>query len=473
MISKLKRRFITLAMASLVVMLTVIVAGMNIINYNTVVSNADGTLEMLSYNQGRLPLLFGYDIYDMYDEIEGALDISVPDDHEDDYDEDDDHEMRGRAGRAPRWMTRDEAEETRYFTVLMDSTGTAVVIDTDRIYAVDQEEAEKYAAKVISSGRERGFIKDYRYEVVTEGSFSRVTFLDCGRSLEAFRGFLRASVLMSLIGLLFLFGIICYFAGRIVKPVAESYEKQKRFITDAGHEIKTPLTIIKANLELMRMDLDDLEEAAGLDTEPDETGGEDKPGSDAAVSLNESLSDIDGQVDRLTNLTNDLVYLSRMEEEGNEMRMTEIPVSDIVAETVDSFEALAHEREKYISADIVPMLSMNGSSNEIEKLVSILVENALKYSPEGDTIHVSLNREGKNIILEVRNRTNSPMSDEDLAHVFERFYRTDKSRNSEAGGHGIGLSIASAIVSLHGGRIRARSGDGTEFIVTATLPAIS
>ena len=162
-----------------------------------------------------------------------------------------------------------------------------------------------------------------------------------------------------------------------------------------------------------------------------------------------------------------------MEEEGNEMRMTEIPVSDIVAETVDSFEALAHEREKYISADIVPMLSMNGSSNEIEKLVSILVENALKYSPEGDTIHVSLNREGKNIILEVRNRTNSPMSDEDLAHVFERFYRTDKSRNSEAGGHGIGLSIASAIVSLHGGRIRARSGDGTEFIVTATLPAIS
>ena len=118
------------------------------------------------------------------------------------------------------------------------------------------------------------------------------------------------------------------------------------------------------------------------------------------------------------------------------------------------------------------MLSMQGSTKEIEKLVSILLENAIKYSPGGDTIHLSLNKEGKNIVLEVRNKTLDPINDEDLAHVFERFYRTDKSRNSEAGGHGIGLSMASAIVSLHGGKIRARSGDGTEFIVTATMPAL-
>jgi signal transduction histidine kinase len=106
--------------------------------------------------------------------------------------------------------------------------------------------------------------------------------------------------------------------------------------------------------------------------------------SEYTASLNESLGDIDSQVDRLTTLTNDLVYLSRMEEAGNALTMTEIPVSDIVAETADSFEPLAVERKKTLNIDVAPMLTMQGSSKEIEKLVSILTENALKYSPEGD-----------------------------------------------------------------------------------------
>ena len=182
--------------------------------------------------------------------------------------------------------------------------------------------------------------------------------------------------------------------------------------------------------------------------------------------------DIGNQVERLATLTNDLVYLSRMEEADNSLAMTEIPVSDIVSETADSFDALALERGKELDISVTPMLSMQGSTKEIEKLVSILVENALKYSAEGDRISVSLSREGKNIRLEVRNKASEPLSDEDLAHVFERFYRADKSRNSEAGGHGIGLSMAHAIVNAHGGKIRARSGDGSEFIVTATFPAV-
>ena len=411
MIKKLKRRFIMLAMASLIVLLSVIVAGMNILNYNSVVSNADDTLEMLSNNRGRLPLLFDDDYdeyYDGYYEDMGDIFESMMPRYEDEYEEDDDSDSdtadepqapyykEDRGGRAPSWMTRDEAEETRYFTVLEDSSGNAVVINTDRIYAVDGQEAVKYADKAIASGREKGFMGDYRYAVSDEGSYTRVTFLDCGRSLEAFRDFLRASILMSIVGLLLLFAVICYFAGRIVRPVAESYEKQKRFITDAGHEIKTPLAIIKANIDVMRMDIEDLEEAAGVNPEPDpeqtcrediEEGTEAASGPEvadtaalikAAGSLNESLSDIDGQVDRLTTLTNDLVYLSRMEEDGNTLTMTDIPVSDIVSETVDSFDALAQEKKKTIAADITPMLSMNGSSKEIEKLVSILTENALK-----------------------------------------------------------------------------------------------
>ena len=479
MINRLKRRFIVLAMVSLSVLLAAIVAGMNIMNYNTVVNKADKTLEMLSENKGRMPLLFGDDLDGKYDG-DAASDEALRQKEYDDIDAGTgDYNgsgeatpgMSGRIGKAPGDFSRDEAEETRFFTVLLDADGKATWSDTGRIYAVDNEQAEEYAEEAAALGKDKGFIDEYRYAVCEEGNMTRVTFLDCGRMLDSFREFLKASIIMSLAGLLAVFVVICYFAGKIVRPVAESYEKQKRFITDAGHEIKTPLAIVKANIDVMRMDLDDIREEESV--RGDGAGAEHgEKVMEAVDSLGESLSDIDGQVDRLTSLTNDLVYLSRMEESGSQLTMTEIPVSDIVSETADSFRTLAAERNKSISADITPMLTMTGSSKEIEKLVSILMENAVKYSPEGGNISIKLSREGKNVVLEVGNKAITPLSDEDLGHVFDRFYRTDKSRNSEAGGHGIGLSMASAIVNAHGGKIRARSGDGSEFIVTAAMPAV-
>lgn len=432
MIGKLKKRFIALAMTSLVVLLTVIVAGMNIINYNTVVRNADETLEMLSDNRGRMPSFF--------DDIESDIDEMM------------------KNFRGPRNMSRDQAAETRFFSVLLDSNGNAVFADVARISAVDEEDAAEYAVEALKSDDSKGFIDNYRYGIRCEGLNTRVTFVDCTRMLWSFKRFLLASITMSVAGLAVIFAVICYFAGRIVRPVAESYEKQKRFITDAGHEIKTPLAIIKANIDVMRMDMDDLRETAAAD--------------DAVDSLGESLSDIDGQVDRLTSLTNDLVYLSRMEEGGSALTMTEVPLSDIVSDTAESFRALAAERKKELEIKVEPLVTVNGSTGELEKLVSILTENALKYSPEGDTIGVSLRREGRNAVLEVRNRTAEAMSEEDLAHVFERFYRADKSRNSAAGGHGIGLSMAAAIMAAHNGKIAAAGGDGSEFIVTAAMPAL-
>lgn len=449
MIGRLKKRFIALAMVSLAVLLATIVAGMNIINYNTVVRNADETLEMLSTNRGRMPKDFGRDIGD----FKGGL-----------------REFGG--------MSRDQAEGTRFFSVLVDSENKVVFADVARISAVDSDSAGGYAEEALEKKSRRGFIDDYRYVVVEENSNTRIVFMDCSRLLWSFRKFLYASIAMSLAGLTVVFGVMCYFAGRIVRPVAESYEKQKRFITDAGHEIKTPLAIIKANIDVMRMDLDDLSEAAEKTGARDSGGGSvdtdmDLPDNgleSASGSLRESLNDIDGQVDRLTSLTNDLVYLSRMEEGSGSLTMTEVPLSDIVSDTAESFRALAFERNKELDISVEPMLAVNGSTGELEKLVSILTENALKYSPEGDRIGISLKRDGRNVILEVRNRTVEAINEEDLSHVFERFYRTDKSRNSAAGGHGIGLSMAAAIVAAHNGKIAAAGGDGSEFIVTAAMP---
>ena len=466
MIKKLKTRFIVLAMVSLTVLLSVIVAGMNIINYEKVVSDADARIEVLEENSG---MLFGSGGGNMRQPFGGGFGSGS----EVDYGPGDGYAMNegdstffGRRGPGGPSMTRDEAEESRFFIVTLDGDGQVSRTDIDRIFSVDASEAEEMAETALASGKDAGFVDEFRYSVSSEGDATRITFLDCGRVLESFRNFLKASVLMSLAGLLIVFAVICYFARRIVRPVAESYEKQKRFITDAGHEIKTPLAIIKANIDLMDMELDEKRINR--------------------AELKENLSDVNDQVDRLTGLTNDLVYLSRMEEADNSLVMTEVPLSDIVAETAASFEPLAEEKGKAIGTDIEPMISVQGSTKELEKLLSIIIENAIKYSiaprvvdcgenedgmPAPPMINVALRKEGKDAVIEVRNETEGELTNEQLAHVFERFYRMDSSRNSQTGGHGIGLSMASAIVSAHGGKISARTSSGCDFIVTASIPA--
>ena len=451
MIKKLKRRFIILAMVSLAVLLSVIVAGMNMINYSKVVSDADTKLEVLEENAGMIMLENMMNPFGNFDEYY--------------FDDDDGRAAFGHRGPGRHSMTRDEAEEARFFIVSADESGAVLQTYTDRIYAVDTDEAAKYAEKALASGNESGFVGDFRYSVSESVSGNTVIFLDCGRTLESFRAFLRASILMSVLGLLAVFFVILYFAGRIVRPVAESYEKQKRFITDAGHEIKTPLAIIKANIDLMDMELDS--EAVDRD------------------ELRENLGDIDDQVDRLTGLTNDLVYLSRMEEADNSLVMTEVPLSDIVSETAESFVPLAEEKGKAIGTDIEPMISVQGSTKELEKLLSIIIENAIKYSispreitcgededgmPQPPVINVILRKEGKDAVIEVSNDTENELTNEQLSHVFERFYRMDSSRNSQTGGHGIGLSMANAIVNAHGGHISAHTTTGHNFIVTAAIP---
>ena len=226
-----------------------------------------------------------------------------------------------------------------------------------------------------------------------------------------------------------------------MKPIAESYEKQKRFVSDAGHEMKTPLTIINANLDL-------------LDGEIDE----------------EELDDIRTQTKRMTELTNNLVYLSKMEESEHETAMVEMPLSDIVGETVNSFHTLAASKNIEMSADIAGGITAKGSPDAIRRLASILLENAVKYSPDGGKITVTLSQSKKNATLSVYNTTETEIDKATLPYVFDRFYRTDASRNSETGGHGIGLSIAKAIVTVHGGGISASTESGMDFRITAVIP---
>ncbi len=312
-------------------------------------------------------------------------------------------------------------------------------MDVNRIAAIDEPQAIFLARQ---AREDRGFVGNYRYCVSREADGVRVTFLDCGRKLASFQRFLFSSILMSLLGYGVVFAVVFILAGRIIRPIAESYEKQKRFITDAGHEIKTPLTIINANADFLEMEM-----------------GE-----------NESIMDIKSQTRRLRSLTEDLVMLSRIEEAEHSAPKIDFPISEVVEEAACDFKALAQAENKELLCRIEPLLTLKGDSKSIRQLVSILHDNAMKYSLRDTAIRLSLTRQGRSIQLAISNMTERIVDADQLKYVFDRFYRMDSSRSSETGGYGIGLSIAKAIVTSHGGKIKAYTEDGKSFAVNVMLP---
>ena len=412
MINKLKRKFVILATVFMLVLMTALLLIMNSINYYAIISESDSILDMLS--QPDAPFLNTRQLPEKPAQFDDFV---------------------------PPGMSPEVPYESRFFVVTVSADGEILQSDFSRIISVDDETATAYISRALESSRTRGFIEEFRFAKTTDGSETRVLFLDCGRKLDAFRAFLWTSVGVGLLGCVIVFAAFMLTAGRIVAPIAESYEKQKRFISDAGHEIKTPLTIINANVDLLELD------------------GE-----------KEELTDIRQQTERLTELTNNLVLLSKMEESEHTLRKVEIPLSDLVSETAGAFRAPAAARHIDTAVQVTPDLTINGSPDAIRQLVSILMDNAIKYTPAGGALSVALTVHRKTAVLTVVNTTQEPLNEKDLQHVFDRFYRIDASRNSETGGHGIGLSIAKAIVDAHAGSITATTTNGSDFRITVALP---
>ena len=426
MISKLRKKFIIVSMLSVTLVLGVLIAVINIFNYKEVIRNADDVLNILTANQGEFPP------------------DTMPDPLRDDSLWDDPFGGPGNMmGGRGNQMSPEMRYEARFFSILLDDDGKAMVIDTGRIAAVDSSEAAELAESVFKSGKTKGFLKGYRFRRTDVEDVTLVVFYDCGRSLDNARAFLWISIIISAIGLLIVFALIALSSKAIIKPVAETYEKQKRFITDAGHELKTPLAVINADCDVLEMENEDGE--------------------------NEWVTDIRKQTERLTELTGRLIYLAKTEEGSKtEMMKLDFPLSDVVSEETESFKGLAKSSGKTIETSITPDISYNGDPKAITQLVSILMDNAIKYSPDGGSVKVSLHRNGSKTVLAVTDDTKETVSKEDMKRMFDRFYRTDKSRNSETGGYGIGLSIAKSITESHGGKIHA-SGSGNKITVTAEL----
>lgn len=409
MITGLRKKFILVSMCSMMAVLIGIVGGILAVGFERIEKRADQVLYMLWENDGEFP------------------DISP--DHKP-------AEIHTLGRREPR-LSPEAPYETRYFSVTLDENGNSVSAQTGNIAAVQEEEAAQYAEAVWKKNRKTGFYSNFRF-YKTEGEENVIFFVDCSRELENFYGTLRTSIVLSLLGSFLVLLLLLLFSKKVFRPVAESYEKQKQFITDASHELKTPLTIIDANTEVLEM-----------------TEGE-----------NQWTASIRKQIKRLTYLTQQMVTLTRMEENSQTREMSMLSLSQVMQEASEPFCQVAENEGRKLVLSIEPEIRGRGNEEMLFQLVSLLLDNAVKYSVPGSSIYFRFRKKGRRAELSVLNETEM-ISKGDLDILFERFYRTDASRNSETGGSGIGLSVAKAIVQAHKGKIHAASTDGKTIVFTA------
>ena len=404
MIYRLQKRFILISTMAVLSVITLVFSVILVLNISSMNRNMDILADRVSEGGGRFPGSFG----------EMMPPDKLPPRNEQNFD----------------FITPETPFSTRHFTVFFDKEGKVDQTFTESIYAIDEDTAIEYAEKVMDDGAERGWISNYRYKAFSTEMGYGVVFVDgsMSRSTLVQTTMIAGFVLLGCAALVLI--LIFLLSKKAVKPIAESYEKQKQFVTDANHELKTPLTLILANLDI----------------------------AEAELGKNEWLDDIRAEGHRMTELVNQLVALSRMDEEGQSMNITEVALGELVADTVLEFELLAKEQGKALTASVDKEITYLGDEALLHRLVGILMDNAIKYCDQGGEINVMLHR-GRRIVLTVEN-TYAAVCELELNRLFDRFYRADKARKF-TGGYGVGLSMAKAIIEKHKGEITAYKKDST------------
>ena len=339
-------------------------------------------------------------------------------------------------------VTEDHAMSARYFCVWFDREGSVARTDIGRISSVSGEEAKEYAEKIYEQGKESGRLNrfEYRRMPARDGQGELLLFLDTSAQRYAL---LLVLALSAGIGILCWFGmllLVILLSNKAILPIARNLEKQKQFVTDAGHEIKTPLAIIMANTEAMEL-----------------CGGETK------WSRN-----IKAQTARLGGLMQNLLVLARLDEGVWELPASDFSMSRLLEEALPTFCESAALKNVLIEAKIGQGIELHSNRENLLRLVSILLDNAVKYVPKGGEIAVTLKRQGRETLLQVENDCEELPVDEP-EKLFDRFYRGDSARTQKSGGYGIGLSAAQAIVENCKGEIRAEYRGDSRIVFTVRI----
>ena len=399
MIRRLRKRFIRIATLAVTAVLLVLCLSVNIANYISVDSGLTNVLNVISDNQGTMP----------------PMPHGQPPE-----------------GRPDGQLTKETPFSTRYFVLRYDGDGDLIKADLDKIAAVTEDDVGEYLSLALEHGEGYGYARGYKYRVVYNGEDRWMAiFLDDYQEMRSVREIALVSLaaMAGCVALVYVIVVLC--SRRAIDRVVQASKRQKQFVTDASHELKTPITVIATSLKVLEM----------------ETGKQ------------KWIDKAQTQTEKLTELVNSLVTLSRMDEEKTPLHFAPFAVSDAVRETAESFRDFAESNGHALRLEIAPELAFSGDEYAIRQLVSILLDNVVKYAAEGTGIAFSLEKTKKGVLRSSVNVSRTPLAPEELDKLFDRFYRADPAR-SGTGGFGIGLSIARSIAEGHKGGIRASLEDG-------------
>lgn len=437
MIRKLQRRFILITMVSVISIFILILAVLNISVSYSAMQHGYATLQD----------------YAMRDAADGIPDAPENDKTSDSPDtaeipsSSEDFQMsEPQKNPAPHAdghfpaPARNWFDDMRVLYVAYDSKGNIEDFSAGGNPDMTEDALLSMASGVLRQSKEKGRLGSYLYLLSETEDGTCLYFLDYGMEKSMSLRLLRNCLYVGLLGIILIFIPVFFLSRWTTRPVQAAFDKQKQFIADASHELKTPLTIITTNAEVLRGSLPD----------------------------NKWLFHILEQAERMKVLINDLLSLARLDSYAAKQDFLPMDLSSTVKNAALSFESLAFEYEKQFTMEIQDGLTMNGNEGNIRQLVTILLDNAFKYSDEHSTVSISLSSHGDKKILLVRN-TGNGIPAEDQKHIFERFYRSEASRNRKYGGYGLGLAIASSIVTVHKGQLTVKSDEATYTAFTATF----
>lgn len=329
-------------------------------------------------------------------------------------------------------------ELSTFYSVVISESGEVVKVDTADISSLDEEKLSELALGIAENGESDGVRNNLIYRMEDKGDYILVAFLDNTVVLENVETLISYTLVFGGTALVLLFFLARYLAGRIVSPLEESYLSQRQFISDAGHELKTPVAVINANLELLSRE----------------------------IGENQWLSNIQYENERMSALVIQLLELARAENVTPRMELLDL--SRLVYGETLPFETVAYEKGLVLNIEVSENICVSGSGIQLKQLISILIDNAIRHSSPGSEVRVALRKEKGHALLSVMN-DGEEIPPEQQKHLFERFYRTDEARTGEDGHYGLGLAIARAITAAHKGTIAVRCHHGkVEF--TAKLP---
>ena len=323
-------------------------------------------------------------------------------------------------------MSPDDVMAVRYFIVRYDADGGIESADTGSIYSVTDEEAMEYGEKVIAGGKQCGIIGHFMYSLKGNEDGKTAAFVDVSSQISSILSVIVISLIIAAIAWILMFVLVSALSRRAIAPIAENIVRQKQFVTNAGHELKTPLAIIMTNTEALEL-----------------FNGESK-----------WTRNIKAQTRRLNDLMQNLLTLSKMDEADLNLPMQDFDLGALIGETAAPFEEPAREKGLTLSVE-TPQVTVKANRDSMGQLIGILLDNAVKYTPEGGSILLTAFTEGNSVILREQNTVSPDDCEENPERLFDRFYRRDEARTQKKGGYGIGLSAARAIAAANRGQISA------------------